>query len=115
MNSEEPLMNPLTFEQHVRDEAHRFAFISNAVTSDRTANTVKLQLFITPDCFVQVYTNLRKGLLSYTLVLHQARIYGRDTEGADWHRTPPLPLRATISARRAPAPFRWPSFSTRFN
>ncbi len=81
-------MNPLTFEQHVRDEARRFAFIRSVVTLDRTANTVKLRLFITPDCFVQVYTNLHKGLLSYSLILHQIRIYGRDNDGAGWHCHP---------------------------
>lgn len=79
-------MTPEAFERHIRDEARRFAFIRDVVTLDRTANTVKSRLFVTTDCFVQVYANLRKGLLSYALVLHQTRIYGRDNDGAGWHR-----------------------------
>jgi hypothetical protein len=81
-------MIPEAFEQHTRDEARHFAFIRNVVTLDQTANTVKLRLFITSDCFVQVYANLHKGIQSYTLVLRQTRIYGRDNDGAGWHRHP---------------------------
>ena len=81
-------MTPEAFEQHIRDEARHFAFISNIVSLARTANTVKLRLSITADCFVQVYANLRKDLLSYTLVFHRTRIYGRDNDGAGWHRHP---------------------------
>ncbi|MEA3341374.1 MAG: hypothetical protein U9R15_15525 [Chloroflexota bacterium] len=81
-------MTLATFEQHIRDEARRFAFIRNVVALDRTANTVKLRLFIATGCFVQVYTNLHKDLLSYTLVLRRTRIYGRDNDGTGWHRHP---------------------------
>jgi len=81
-------VTPEAFEQHVRDKVRHFAFIRDVVTLDRTTNTVKLRLFITSNCFVQVYANLHKGLQSYTLVLHQTRIYGRDNDGAGWHRHP---------------------------
>ena len=81
-------MTPDAFGQRVREEASHFAFIRSIVTLDKTANTVKLRLFITSDCFVQVYANLHKDLLSYTLVLRQTRIYGRDNDGKDWHRHP---------------------------
>jgi len=81
-------MTPDAFEQRVREEASRFAFIRSVVTLGKTANTAKLRLRITAECFVQVYANLRKGLLSYTLVLHQTRIYGRDNDGVGWHRHP---------------------------
>ncbi len=81
-------MTPDAFEQHVRGEATGFAFIRGMVILDKTANTVKLRLHITAECFVQVYTNVRKGLLSYTLVLHQTRLYGRDNDGTGWHRHP---------------------------
>jgi hypothetical protein len=81
-------MTPDGFEQRVREEASRFAFIRSIATLDKTANTVKLRLHITAGCFVQVYANVRKELLSYTLVLHQARLYGRDNDGTGWHRHP---------------------------
>lgn len=81
-------MTPDVFEQRVREEASHFAFVRSIVALDKTANTVKLRLHITAECFVQIYTNLRKGLSSYTLVFHQARLYGRDNDGTGWHRHP---------------------------
>jgi hypothetical protein len=54
----------------------------------KSANTIKLRLHVTAECFIQVYANLRKGLLSYTLVFHQTRIYGRDNDGTGWHCHP---------------------------
>jgi len=81
-------MTPDVFEQRVRKDVSHFAFVRSVVTLDKTANTVKLRLYITTECFVQVYTNVHKGLSSYTLVLRQTRIYGRDNDGANWHRHP---------------------------
>ncbi len=81
-------MTPDAFGQSVREEASHFAFIRSVDTLGKSANTIKLRLHVTAECFVQVYANLRKGLLSYTLVLHQTRIYGRDNDGAGWHRHP---------------------------
>jgi len=81
-------MTPDIFEQHVQKDASRFAFVRSVATLDKTANTVKLWLYITTECFVQVYTNVHKGMLSYTLVLSQTRIYGRDNDGAKWHCHP---------------------------
>jgi len=81
-------MTPGAFEQRVREQASHFAFIRSVVTLDRTANTVKLRLHITVECFVQIYANVRKGLSSYTLVLCQSRLYGRNNDGTSWHRHP---------------------------
>lgn len=81
-------MSPEVLEQTVRSEASQFAFIHSIVTLDRTANTVTLRMQITAECFVQVYANVRKGLTSYTLVLRQARLYGRNNDGTGWHRHP---------------------------
>ncbi len=81
-------MIPDAFGQRVREEASHFAFIRSINTWGESANTIKLRLHVTAECFVQVYANLHKGLLSYTLVLHQIRIYGRDNDGAGWHRHP---------------------------
>ncbi|MCK4314590.1 MAG: hypothetical protein KAX24_02350 [Anaerolineae bacterium] len=66
-------MTPDAFEQRVRKEASRFAFIRSVVTLGKTANMAKLRLRITADCFVQVYANLRKGMLSYTRATISAR------------------------------------------
>ncbi len=76
------------FEQRVREEASHFAFIRSVATLGKTTSTVKLRLYVTAECFVQVYANLCKGMMSYTLVLHQTRLYGRDNDGTGWHRHP---------------------------
>jgi hypothetical protein len=55
---------------------------------DKTDHAIKMRLHVMADCFVQVYANVQKQLLSYTLVLNRARIYGRDCEGGQWHRHP---------------------------
>lgn len=81
-------MTPDAFEQQTRAEASQFAFIRSIATLNKTAHTIKLRLYIDSDCFVQVYANVHKNLLSYTLVLHQSRVYGRDNDGAGWHRHP---------------------------
>jgi len=76
------------FERQVYHLAAKFSFIKTIITVDKTTNTIKLRLHIAPDCFVQVYTNTRKRLLSYVLVLHRNRAYGRDCDGGAWHRHP---------------------------
>ncbi len=81
-------MTPDAFGQRVREEASHFAFIRSVNTLGKSTNTIKLRLHVTAECFVQVYANLHKGLLSYTLVFHQTRIYGRDNDGTGWHRHP---------------------------
>ncbi len=75
------------FERHVHDVASHFAFV-RVTTVDKTDYAIKLQLDIATDCFVQVYANLRKQLLSYALVLNRKRIYGRDCDGGRWHLHP---------------------------
>lgn len=74
------------FEAQVYDVASRFSFIRRVVTLDKTANTIKLRLHITTGCFVQIYTNVRKNLVNYVLVLDRSRIYGRNCDGGIWHR-----------------------------
>lgn len=76
------------FERQVYRIAEKFSFIKAIATVDKTTNTIKLRLHIASDCFVQVYTNTRKRLLSYVLVFNRSRLYGRDCEGGMWHRHP---------------------------
>ncbi|MFN3763114.1 MAG: hypothetical protein ACK4WK_07935, partial [Anaerolineae bacterium] len=66
----------------------RFSYIQQCITLDKTAHTIKLRLLITTDCFVQIYTNIRKNIMSYALVLSQNRIYGRNCYSGVWHRHP---------------------------
>jgi len=76
------------FEAQVYEVASRFSFIRRVVTLDKTVNTIKLRLYITSECFVQIYTNVRKKLINYVLIFNWDRIYGRNCDSGAWHRHP---------------------------
>ena len=76
------------FERHVREIASGWAFIRRVSTVDKTDYAIKMRLHIMTECFVQVYANVQKQLMSYVLVFNRTRIYGRNCEGGQWHRHP---------------------------
>ncbi len=75
-------------EQNIRQVAAEWAFVQDVETIDETEHTLKMRLYVDSACFIQVYTNTQKQIISYTLVLHRSRIFGRDCEGGMWHRHP---------------------------
>lgn len=81
-------MTPDDFERDVRAIVAAWAYIRWIYLLDKTKRAVKMRLHIDNECFVQVYANLQKSLISYTLVLNRTRIYGRDYDGGKWHRHP---------------------------
>ncbi len=81
-------MNADEFEQDVLRVAGEWAYLRSAETVDKTDYAIKLRLTVDTECFVQVYANVEKSILSFALVLNRARIYGRDNEGGEWHRHP---------------------------
>jgi len=56
-------------ERHALLAAANWVFIQYTETVDKTAHTSKLRLYVTAECFVQVYASTQKQLLGYTLVL----------------------------------------------
>jgi hypothetical protein len=82
-------MNPNAVERHVQRTAARWAFVQQVETVDKTDDAIKLRLLIDTDCFVQVYVNTRKQIISYVVVINRARILGRDCDGGSWHWHPP--------------------------
>lgn len=81
-------MTAAEFERDVQQVADQWAYVQWVVTVDKTDYAVKLRLHVDAECFIQVYANVQKGLISFTLVLNRMRIYGRDCEGGVWHRHP---------------------------
>lgn len=81
-------MTPDDAEKTIRRTAAEWVFIQAAVLVDKTEHALKMRLHIDSACFVQIYANPQKDLLSYTLVLNRSRIYGRDCVGGEWHRHP---------------------------
>ena len=76
-------------EREVQRTAAQWAFVRSVETVDKTDAAIKLRLHIDTDCFIQVYTNTRKQIISYAVVFNRARILGRDCDGGLWHRHPP--------------------------
>lgn len=76
------------FEQEVVKIAAEWSFIGPVDTIDKTDHAIKMRLHIDTECFVQIYANVQKSALSFTLVLNRSRIYGRDNDGGKWHRHP---------------------------
>lgn len=75
-------------ERKARQVAAEWAFIRRVLTLDKTAHALKMRLYVFDDRFIQVYANIEKRLLSYTLVFDRTHIYGRDSESGRWHRHP---------------------------
>ncbi len=75
-------------ERDVQRTAVRWAFIQRVETADKTDVAIKMRLHIDTGCFVQIYVNTRKQLISYTVVFNRVRIFGRDCDGGIWHRHP---------------------------
>ena len=73
---------------HVFSVATQWSFLRAVEIVDKTDYAVKLRLHVDTECFIQIYANVQKGILSYALVLNRLRIYGRDNEGGIWHRHP---------------------------
>lgn len=81
-------MNLIAIEEQIRAEIEHCVFIRGIIMWERTPGTLKVRLAITDECFAQIYVNPRKDWVSYTLVLRNMRIYGRDNDGRGWHRHP---------------------------
>lgn len=81
-------MTPEQLASHIKATAVGFPYIVRVEMVLRTPHTLKMRLHIMPDCFVQVYHNTQKNLVSYALVMGGMRIYGRNRDGRTWHRHP---------------------------
>lgn len=55
---------------------------------DKTSSILKARLFFTEDICVQVYINSRKPKKSYTLIVNDRRIFGKDFIWSKWHTHP---------------------------
>ncbi|MHC1744030.1 MAG: hypothetical protein AB9873_13495 [Syntrophobacteraceae bacterium] len=65
-----------------------YGFIRAVADLDRTDNALRFRLIIDETMFIQVYANSRKCKLNFALVGSGQRIFGRDSEGGNWHTHP---------------------------
>lgn len=65
-------MNTSAVERDVQRTAAQWAFIQHVETVDKTGDAIKLRLHIDTDCFVQIYVNTRKQIISYAVVFNRS-------------------------------------------
>lgn len=75
-------------EEEVKEITSKFSFIQDTKIILKTAHTIKIRLDVTEECFVQIYRNIQKTLISYVTVVGRNRIYGRNCYNGIWHRHP---------------------------
>lgn len=75
-------------EKQIYEIASKFPFIGRVETLLKTPNTIKIKLSITSTCFIQVYQNIQKDIISYVVVSGNQRLFGRDCDGGGWHNHP---------------------------
>jgi len=56
--------------------------------SDIQTHILKARLYLSEDLYIQVYRNDRNNITSFTLVVGDERLYGRDEIDGLWHRHP---------------------------
>lgn len=77
-----------TLEEDIERIVSRFFFIQRAQTLLKTTYTIKMRLYVTEECFIQIYCNTQKVRTSCVVILGGKRIYGRDCYKGAWHRHP---------------------------
>ncbi len=71
-----------------RNIAASVSCIDYMVELGRTDHSVKFRLMIDMNLFIQVYTNSQSGRTNFVAISGGQRIFGRDSEGAGWHKHP---------------------------
>lgn len=56
--------------------------------AEKTKSILKARLYFAEELFVQVYVNTRRPKRSYTLILNDRRIFGKDRIFNQWHLHP---------------------------
>lgn len=75
-------------EKQIYEIVSKFTFIEKAETLLKTPNTLKIKLFITQTCFIQIYQNIQKDIKNYVVVSGNQRLFGRDCDAGTWHSHP---------------------------
>ncbi len=76
------------FIREVRAEAFRRRYIRRVEIVEEGVSTAKVWLVVRPEVKVQLYHNEKTGTTNMALILHEERIYGRNSHRGSWHRHP---------------------------
>lgn len=72
----------------VLEEITRSNSYLKLVILDKTSSILKARVLFTEDIYVQIYINSRKPKNSYTLIMNDNRIFGKDYVWGEWHTHP---------------------------
>jgi len=76
------------FVREVRAEASKRRYIRRVEIVEEGLSTAKILLVVRPEVKIQLYHNEKTGTTNLALILHDERIYGRNSHRGSWHRHP---------------------------
>lgn len=72
----------------IQDLHKEFQFLISYEIEERTLSILKAKIFFNEKLFIQLYMNIRKSKINYSLIMNDIRLYGRDFLWGKWHRHP---------------------------
>jgi len=73
---------------HDLEKISQSGLISDLKVIEKTKSILKARLYFSEELFVQVYVNVKKPKISYSLILNDRRIFGKDCIFGQWHLHP---------------------------
>ena len=72
----------------IEEICSEFQFLISYEIEDQTLSILKAKIFFNEKSFIQIYVNIRKPKISYSLILNDIRLYSRDFLWGKWQRHP---------------------------
>ncbi len=69
-------------------EVSKSSHIKELRIIEKTKSILKARLYFSEDIFIQIYVNIKRPKKSYTLVINDIRIFGKDFIFGAWHTHP---------------------------
>lgn len=69
-------------------EALKISHIKELRIIEKTKSVLKARLYFSEDIFIQIYVNIKRPKKSYTLIINETRIFGKDFIFGAWHTHP---------------------------
>ena len=70
------------------NEALKISHIKELRIIEKTKSVLKARLHFSEDIFIQIYVNIKRPKKSYTLIINETRIFGKDFIFGAWHTHP---------------------------
>lgn len=70
------------------EKTSKFNIVIEFRIIEKTKSIIKARLYFSEELFVQVYVNIKRPKRSYSLILNDKRIFGKDCVFGQWHLHP---------------------------